>query len=1115
MYLRKYLDWLWGYPLKTSDQWQSLYFLGAWQESKQTINGLTLSTTLYHRNKLITDYPQRLSSLVGDIKIWSQQIELKIKAIKNVLKGETVDPWVQLIYPQLKRRDLNQIQKSQKKLLNLAPICDQFAWWFSHDLEILKKAIHWLVENQESLVTIQQQQSNSNNLIAKLFVVYYKTAGKNNHALFHILQNPQWKNARPYYFSYEQIVKGGIKMNREPLNLTNQIIEWLDYCLTLSIKTLNQQLTVLNLLFNKRTIEDLAKRWQLQDTLVGMNENFKLQKEREKIWKKPLISVEQFNQQLKPKLKEIQYIKVPVFEAKTLINMLNWLAENPAIFNQLIKFIKILAVNKHPSDSIWRTPYFNLFLAFNWYTHYHKLTGSYKKRLISFLSLITNFIKTPNIENQLKRLTLLTSIFKFSEEQSYFINKIFYKSEGLPELAKFCDLIEEPIDEIKALDILNDYNDIDQKILPWQDYILYQQTLIKAEINTDNLYIKTWQNFHKISAGNSDNLLVCVKRWEEPNILPIATLFQSVGFIDIANYFADKQEWAALRPFKYFIKAFNELKLNIPIPQTPPKKDSSWIKDYPIELESMLLLLNKRCFNAESMAENHLRRYFPSQQHIKQEIAILTEKIKEKESEILQKRCTNLNNRLLTPVTISPERFKNFNHKIRHLAYSGFTKQWLTLIKNDLKQRLSNAFDLTELPDDSLGNPRHLLALIAFLTLSKSTQKVVKKILQARLQDKPWDLRTEPANALFIKEMQKKNINMTPWLEGIGTIVNTIKDQKIAIELEQDPLEIFHMGSHFETCLSIFDFNYFSVVANVADINKRIVYLKNENQQIMGRCLFALNTQGHLLNFFSYSHQGEKFIKSAVDEFADDLAQQMGTVRASKGPVKTLVADEWYDDGAELFTNASPDFIKDSLFKKQLLTLPLYQTEKLINELFSQPILTPIIIQYLLNLDEFQQRPELCLCLVKRIQALKGIDREVRLKIMQYLIDCNEKKQALNFAKNFKLAYYRYVEDGLVYKEVKLLIKISPALAYRAVIKTRDKEIKTDQTDSDSYRLFFLGQIYERLYRPKKALNCYQIALTRKSIGDNDKKEIAQKIKLLDGDAIKHDIRNISPPKIL
>jgi len=75
-------------------------------------------------------------------------------------------------------------------------------------------------------------------------------------------------------------------------------------------------------------------------------------------------------------------------------------------------------------------------------------------------------------------------------------------------------------------------------------------------------------------------------------------------------------------------------------------------------------------------------------------------------------------------------------------------------------------------------------------------------VLQARTGPRPWDLRDDPPNGAFLAAMRDTGLDPAPWLDDATTTVVTPDGQPLALALCSDPLEVFAMGAHFETCLS-------------------------------------------------------------------------------------------------------------------------------------------------------------------------------------------------------------------------------------------------------------------------------------------------------------------------
>jgi len=74
-------------------------------------------------------------------------------------------------------------------------------------------------------------------------------------------------------------------------------------------------------------------------------------------------------------------------------------------------------------------------------------------------------------------------------------------------------------------------------------------------------------------------------------------------------------------------------------------------------------------------------------------------------------------------------------------------------------------------------------------------------MFRVRCGPPPWDLRDAPQNRVFVESLP--HLDWTPWIDGVGTVtVTPVPDRRLHLVLEDDPLEIFRMGAHFQTCLS-------------------------------------------------------------------------------------------------------------------------------------------------------------------------------------------------------------------------------------------------------------------------------------------------------------------------
>lgn len=1115
MHLRQQLSWLWGYPIfsKIADDpqpstlsWRHLYFPGAWESKTLVVDGQLISSTLYNRNKLIRDYPKALPRLINHIPSWSQHTEIKLDAIKQLIAGETVDPWQMLIAPIASARFLNYATSLKTRLPDFAPLMDQFAWWLSEDLEALEQALLWFESEAEQLTRIIDQEHPIDDLIPQLFCLHQKAGANRLSRLLRILQTSAWQSAYILLFNDLIAKYAPADLKDPPSDLIQPLAQWLESCLMLPKRALRQQLDALNTLFPETTIAQLEHRW----ALIGEIPNFvrKQQRLEKNDWAWVLNAEEDFHDEFSLHIEEIQSIIVPLFKANEFGPLLSWYGKYPSALKALERIVRAFDVEQLPENSPWSTPHLILFLGIHWRNILDVDDEGPRKKWLKALPQLTHFIEAGHdVSRRLERLAFIKESInpKIQPHQLVLDNIILHESPSLlTQLGKFSDAIKGGLNYDIVSHFIYEFPEIRDVGISLDTYINYIKAIQNNHIEFINIYDDDWRFLHTVAQGNPDSLIACLPLWgdfddnderswesHDREILLTASYLYAQKLDDIATYFAEKKDTACLKQCGRRLKTYQEIKRDPPPLIVQHNNDQEWIQHYPDALHNSLKQLCLYHPHAKKVAEKHLNPHITLPERLEKEMSVLRQKIADKQAaklpyEKLEIRLAKLLTRMDTPTSLSPAVTNKLNEKLKHAAYSGLLNHWDDRLQATLRAKLCETFGLAKLPKDSLGHPKHIDTLTALLELSNKTLSIAKKILHTRLGEAPWDLRDEPENQRFLSLLQQKGVNVTPWLEGVGSITHTIqKDGEelitLSIEFEEDPLEVFHMGNHFQTCLSAFNFNFFSVVANAADINKRVIYLRNDKKKIVGRCLFAINDHGHLLTFNPYSHLGSDAIRDAVNQFADDLATQMNTIRSNKGNVSTRVAHDWYDDQAEFYTTGDPDFVNDKAFKQRLLTQPLNKIQQHFESMLENKVTAPITIQHLLRLEAFKQRPELSLTLVDAIKLLRNSDREISLRMAVYLTAAGHKNVAMSFVKSWQLRYRYFYKHKTYYalprEEVELLMSLSPSLAYRALMKTREKSIRTNEQDNDKRRLFYLAQANEQLYKPKRALSCYEALL--------------------------------------
>lgn len=184
-----------------------------------------------------------------------------------------------------------------------------------------------------------------------------------------------------------------------------------------------------------------------------------------------------------------------------------------------------------------------------------------------------------------------------------------------------------------------------------------------------------------------------------------------------------------------------------------------------------------------------------------------------------------------------------------------------------------------------------------------SNKSAVKGLLRACVRgDRDWVLR-QPANKKFLAELEEKGIDGAAWMSRFESTIRIdgMKHGPFRAYIETDPIEILQMGDYFGTCLKMGGINEWSVVANAVDLNKRVIYVRDNNDNVVARKLIAISTEFKLLGYAVYCavkpDAAAAFVRAAVDEYARQFARACHLECADDGEVKLLVADDWYDDG--------------------------------------------------------------------------------------------------------------------------------------------------------------------------------------------------------------------------
>ncbi len=511
--------------------------------------------------------------------------------------------------------------------------------------------------------------------------------------------------------------------------------------------------------------------------------------------------------------------------------------------------------------------------------------------------------------------------------------------------------------------------------------------------------------------------------------------------------------------------------------------DRTWLQDYPRALHDALIWLCGTTPRAQAIAAKVLRSVRHSQANLEVELHALEQMMTRADAErrqALEKRHQTLKERLdRTPPTPSAAKLERLRAKLRRRG--GLAQ--LERIDAAADAQLPGAVaKIVKLDPETpwLKDERLLSVLVPLTEESRATRRLAWLILRRRTAPPPWDLREHPANAAFIASMREHKIDPTPWTDGIGETTVRHKGQRITLQLEDDPLEIFHMGRHFGTCLSPGSCNFFSVFANAADINKRVLYARDAQGRVLGRRLLCLTAKGAILAFHCYSHDSAWDLDKHSNAFVMRLAEAMGTVVAGRGSVPLLVADQWYDDGSVDVAGQFGEFKEGSDFRTALAAVAPEGLAALIARTFGRAKVDEILAPMLIALPELTARPALAaaLLLLLRHPARLPVDTCVAYGYLLARSGAIDHVRSLFAEPLMNALLQRHREHGwMEHKMLEFFARCAPHRALQLLRRTRERGVRSWNDEHHTGRLVAASIAMEGLRRPAQALRLCQMAV--------------------------------------
>lgn len=500
-----------------------------------------------------------------------------------------------------------------------------------------------------------------------------------------------------------------------------------------------------------------------------------------------------------------------------------------------------------------------------------------------------------------------------------------------------------------------------------------------------------------------------------------------------------------------------------PLPAAGEPAAPEWMGRYPAELHPAIrrlaALLQEK---AEARVTRWLADDFPDPERLRREIETLETRLREvdeADAPPLRKRLAALKERLARTAVPGSVRLQRLRGKLERAWGRAVLDRWKAALDERLPDALRRLLGGEEMPA-WLAEPRTFSLLAAATGLRGKDRALAYRLFRLRCGPPPWDLRDAPENRAFVAE--RPEIDWRPWIEGVGTVtVQTANGRQLHLALEDDPLEIFRMGAHFQTCLSPGGANFFSVFANAADINKRVLYARDSAGKVVGRCLLALTVQAQLLVFEPYCHDSHAGFPQICADFARDLARRMGTQVVSRGKVPTLVASDWYDDGPRDLDGRFRWLEEGSPLRR---LLPTVRPGELLDELrreLKPERLNEVTLPLLLRL------PELTVPLLRPLAECRPLPDDT-LARASYLAAVEAGATDL-VRRLFLQPLTALLRRDYRWDVAEVLVALDPAGLLAALRQTRERGVRDWNDEREGYRLEHAAKALEALFRPGKA----------------------------------------------
>jgi len=1002
--IRRHLSWLTGYPKPQPGSLVWVCPLASGSEPRTLVSLQHIGKAEGVIHELYRDYRLALPVVVGQHEIWVSRSKAYLAYAKRRLQDKNQS--IHNLFEQ--DASYQQTYKKQLKQLDpaLKPIVDALSWMHFVDRTPLKKSFEVLLKHQTDFAALSGQYLDT----ALRLCALYEWDGAKAQYVIDLLLKPHALQVTPdggsAYAKPFADYKISVKKHK-PLVLPAKpdaplYPELVDFLQALMQPHCAQRRRVLAL-FNRIQLRAGAQAWmawwadaerlirQITHLIQALNNAYFEQGYDG--GKADYFLTDRF-QTVGQKQGELQGLMKrcpPALPLSTVLSAIGCLSESAALTKSLVKVLSHLPSDAQPCAFILH------------FDHCYRRQNNNAKGMTHYLAAFDGYLKggteppclllwqgvyeayyyhTPEskILGQLSAEALVRFFQLLAD-----INQYTERSVEYADMMSLVFIIEAKFSRERALDLVaylmhhSMLNSVSETIL--------RVACILGE-NNENIskLIKIW---HKLEEEytDEDTLLVCFELYAQPDGLHEQALFREILY---------SGQVKALVHSGYKIRVIQKIGCPDAVPAVPKvgAQAAPWMADYPDIFQPTLMQLNAMSPNAEKKVKKLFAANWWTQGMLQDEICALQTRLQQTLAPTLQKRLSNLQTRLQKHQPMSAVMQQKIGQKMaKQVSHERFL-QWQQTLENVFIQAWCQFFQLSVSDAPAwLLEPHTLSQLLPIIDFNQRSRNVAKQVIQRRCLPAPWDFREAPENQQFLQHISTLGLNQAVWLEGIGDKhYATETCGLITLTVATDPLAMMNMGGHFKTCLSPGNFNFFSVFANIADINKRVLYGKNKAGDIIGRVLIGLTQAGGIKVFNLYFHHAETHFSRFALAYIKTWADELGAVLTSSGDLPTLVADEWYDDGAIDLDNGIECFKPKSAFRQVLKTLAPSLFEATFRAALAPLSINELTLPLLLTLSELKDNTSLIRIIIDLATRVPGLNQDNKIVLYQLSHQCGEAK---------------------------------------------------------------------------------------------------------------------------